>query len=423
MTTFRNILVVLALAAVTPFAHATPPSELTGLFVSLDGNRLEFPDASTGQDGTENFNHVYSADDSTTASLDLTYISINRTREITLSFDSLGDPAGYTEIDTGATDPPQPPLFRSGTFTIGALDTTIDSSAPGELAGSFVSWGDERHEFLTATVGRVFEPGSADPFSYAYTVLDGTSAGIEIAFDDGVRTKTVTLVFDADGNPVSVEVVEFENSVEVDRFSGEFALGINRNLIDLLIGAASDDLIGDDFYHAPGRHQFLRTRAAEGREHTYYAVVENDGMEDIARLQGTRGRRKLDIGYFDGLSGENITAAVVSGLYLTPTMSHGERRPIEIKVVSDRPRGAYVIQLIGASTTVSGAQDIVLSKTLMRGAPRARGRGQSRARGQQSRARSQSRARGQSRARSQQSRARGQSRGGGPQSRDRSRTP
>ncbi|MEX2578283.1 MAG: hypothetical protein WD342_04430 [Verrucomicrobiales bacterium] len=367
-------------------AMAEPPVDLVGQALSLDGERLEFHDSASGNDESSPFSYHYEVTDALGAALRLEYADLSRIRDITLSFLADGSPDGFSEVDSVVTDPPMPPLVRSGAFEIELLEAEpIVSTAPDDLVGLYLNLGSDRFEFLTEVGGRLFLPGTADYFSYSYEIVDESSALATIQYLDGSsapteQTQTVLLSFDAESDPLLFVSTLFENSAVVEETSGEFDWGINRHLADLRIGREGLPAVGNDIFNGAGRWQMVRSKLRAIETVAYLAVLENDGTTDTMSLRGTRGRRNHDVKYFTALSHANITGAVTTGRYVTDTLNHGDETGIIVEITPQKPRGAIVTGLKATSDSVDGARDLVKTATRVH-ARKAKGRSNGRAKG------------------------------------------
>lgn len=386
MTTLRFLILVLAAIAFPTFLYSAPPADLAGKFVTLDGNRLEFVDPSMGTDAGADFSYSYSILDAASASVVMTYASGLRSRDITLYFDDLGSPAGYDEFDRDTSGPPIPPIFRQGSFEIGELDVSpppppaVESSAPASLTGSFIKAGPGRYEFLTDTEGRLFVPGEAEYFTYLYEMVDEFSSKVTMLFEDGDTSTELILLFDSEGLPVSFTSTTFEEDSLVDEGEGEFEMGINLHLGDLVIGNDAGEPVGDDYFNAVGSKQTVGNHLRAVQTVAYPFAVQNDGDTDAFRLRGTRGRRTFSVGYFTMGSRENVTASIVAGRYETESLEHGEEAGFVMEVTPLRKNGAMVAGISARSLTVEDAKDFVKSFTKVK-VKKKKARGKSKARG------------------------------------------
>lgn len=257
----------------------------------------------------------------------------------------------------------------------------VESFAPEFLTGSFLNVGPDRYEFLTGDEGRLFVPGRASYFSYLYEIVDDASAKVTATFEDGVTTVEIILTFDSEGLPVSFASTTSETGVGVSEDSGEFEMGVNFHLGDLLIGVGDDDPAGEDYFNAVGSRQTVGKRLSSPEAVAYSIVLQNDGDTDSFQLRGTRGRRTCDIAYFTEGTRENITAAMVAGTYETAELSHKDEVGIVLEVTPKHRNGTMVAGVKANSLSVEDAKDFVKSVTQVKAAKKRQNRGRGRAHG------------------------------------------
>lgn len=352
--------VFLALVTLAPL-HAAPPAELAGRFVEFGENRLEFTDGFVGADGEEPIGYTYEVLDGLTAELVVSYLS-SRRRDFTLNFLSDGTPNGYQEFDFLSTEPPLPPAFRSGSFAISEREVTppTESSSPDSLVGLYLKVAGQRLEFLTSNSGRCFLPGESDYFFYEYRIEGAASARVEISYDDGIHERSLTLVFDEFGAPLSHTGTELTDGLVSGETEGAFSMGTNLHLADLKIGFGnSSDFRGNDRFNPAGRKQTVGTRSSSSATLLFPFAIENDGDNDAFRLRATRSRGNFKVAYFSVPARENLTAAITTGRYGTGPLEHLEERYFTMEVTPLRPRGAYRGRVEARSLTVEAARDSV----------------------------------------------------------------
>jgi hypothetical protein len=369
MTTTRRLLFAVSTLFLPLAALAAPPAELTGRFVSLRGDRLEFPTATSGTNGANAVTYTYSVTDATTASLVVNYPSSGRRRTVTLVFLEDGSPLEYREFDLVSINPPMPPIFRTGTFETGLLEVVppppIESSAPDALTGLYLQIGKKRFEFLTAARGRQFIPGKSDSFTYVYTIIDEDSARAELAYEADGRTTVLDLTFDAEGNPVSFAATEQKNGAPVTT-AGKPAMGTNRHLGDLQIGVDSAELAGDDHFGAFGLHQTVGQCGDDQDPLVYTLALQNDGDTGSFRLRGSRDRSHFRVEYYTYPDRENVTAAMVAGTLGTGELAHDETAVYLMELTPLRPNGAFLGEVSARSLSVPEARDAVHSLSLVK---------------------------------------------------------
>jgi hypothetical protein len=370
MTTTRTLILSVA-SFFLPFdTHAAPPSDLTGRYVSLKGDRIEFPTASSGTNGAEAVTYTYSVTNATTSSLVVNYPASGRRRTVTLTFLADGSPLEYREFDLVSINPPMPPIFRSGTFETGLLEVVppppVESSAPDALTGLFLQTGKKRLEFLTEGRGRLFIPGKSAYFTYLYNISDEDSARAELTYEDGVRSAVVEVNFDAQGRPVSFTATEERAGSAGVTASGPFTMGTNRHLADLQIGTDPEKLAGADHFGAFGLFQTVGQCGKDMDTLVYPFVVENDGDTDAFRLRASRDRHSYRVEYFSYPARENVTAAMVAGTFETTALEHGETAAFTMELTPLRANGAFLGEISARSLSVAEARDAVHSLSLVK---------------------------------------------------------
>lgn len=367
MTTTRTLFVALA-ALILPFVtYAAPPADLTGRYVTLKGDRLEFPTATGGTNGAEAVTYTYSVTNATTSTLVVNYPS-GRQRSVTLTFLEDGSPLDYREFDLVSINPPMPPIFRSGTFETGLLEVAppVESSAPDALTGLYLQTGKKRLEFLTGVRGRLFIPGKSAYFTYLYSVTDEDSARAELTYEDGVRTAVVEVNFDAEGRPVSFTATEERAGSAGVTASGAFTMGTNRHLADLQIGIDPAKLAGADHFGAFGLYQTVAQCRNDMDTLVYPFVIENDGDTDAFRLRASRDRHSFRVEYFSYPARENVTAAMVAGTFETASLEHGGTAAFTMELTPLRANGAFLGEISARSLAVAEARDAVYSLSLVK---------------------------------------------------------
>jgi len=340
MTAIRAARIVL-LAILFPLTlSAAPPSDLVGKFVSLNGDRIEFTDSSSGTNGLESVTYTYAVEDTSTATLVVSYPAAARRRDITLGFFADGAPDGFLEFSYDLSGPPLPPRPIYGDFELGDLEVeipVIESSAPDSLTGKYIQVGYDRVEFLTATEGRNFKQGDADYFSYTYAHVGELSAEAVLTYADGEQTTQLLLEFRENGRPVRYTATEGEDT----SLTGRLRIRTNRHLGDLMIGHSEADEVGDDYFRNYGFGQSIFSRLNSTGMESYPFALENDGDVDSFTLRGKRSRRKFDVNYFTRESRSNITAAMVLGTYQTEALEHREKANFVMEVTPTGRNGFF----------------------------------------------------------------------------------
>jgi len=366
MTANRASVLAAAVMLAPLLAAGSPPAELLGRYLSLNGDRIEFAEAGSGSNDGVTILYSYKVLDGLRASLSVDYPSSGRLREISLDFLADGTPAGYQEFDFISSGIPMPPIFRAGAFEIGELDVAppiTESTAPESLVGAFLSAGGRRFEFLTGANGRVFVPGQGDYFTYRYLRSGGGEAVVEIEFTDGLRSTDLALLFDEEAAPISCSAADWRGGDAVAESDGQFEIGVNRHLGDLKIGTNPASLLGDDHFNASGSRQTASQRVTKRGTVVYPFAIENDGDFDSFRLRATRGRRHFEVSYFTHPGRENVTAAIVADRYETAELGHREEAAFRMEITPLRARGAIVAHASSRSVLEESAHDLVKTRT------------------------------------------------------------
>ena len=370
MTTTRLLILAIATLVLPIVTHAAPPADLTGRYVTLKGDRLEFSTTTSGTNGAEAVTYTYAVTDATASSLVVNYPSSGRQRTVTLTFLEDGSPFEYREFDFLSVNPPMPPVFRSGTFETGLLEVLppppVESSAPDALTGLYLQAGRKRLEFLTGGRGRLFIPGKCAYFTYLYSITDEDSARVELTYEDGVRTAVVEVNFNAQGRPTSYDATERTTGSESVTASGKFAMGANHHLADLQIGLDPAKLAGADHFSAFGLYQTVGQRGNNMDTLVYPFVIENDGDTDAFRLRASRDRHFFRVEYFSYPARENLTAAMVAGTFETTSLEHGGTAAFTMELTPLRAKGAFLSEISARSVKVAEARDAVHSLSLVK---------------------------------------------------------
>ena len=355
MTTNRLLLLTLILAL--PASLMAAPPDLVGKFLTIGSERFEFPTQNTGSsDSGGAIQYTYATIDSSTATLDVTYAGSGASREITLNFLSDGSASDYMEF---VSTPPLPPMPVTGAFTMGDIPTVpevpetpvVESSAPDRLAGKVALVGGRVFEFLTEAIGRSWDGESYTYFGYDYGIIDERTAAAAAEFEGG-GFFVLEMTFRGSGRARSATLAIDDGAAE------RFGLRLKdiRTSTDLLIGAGELDLVGDDIYHRRrgARQSFDQAVSDTAR---FQVVVQNDGLDDSFVIDGSPSRRRLDIAYFSG--SENITAGVVTGTYMTPSLGYGETHAIDVEATPKGRRGFRRMMVRAISATNDRSRDKV----------------------------------------------------------------
>jgi hypothetical protein len=134
---------------------------------------------------------------------------------------------------------------------------------------------------------------------------------------------------------------------------------------DVLIKrAARTTYLGDNVYNASGSGQTVLSRRKHGRQQAFTMTVQNDGnAADSFRVVGPGRRRGFAVSYL--LGSTDVTAAVVGGTFVTPTLAPGATTQVRLVVrVKRRARiGSVGSWLVTAASTQAAAQlDAVKAK-------------------------------------------------------------
>jgi hypothetical protein len=251
--------------------------------------------------------------------------------------DELDDTDTGRFIETsGSTAPPS-----------GLTDVRLEETIDGE---------DERLEFLTSNKGREFEPGDVDPFTYTYSATDPVTAYIVATYRAGDYDE-FALTFESDTAGTYL-LGRFRDGEFVKNKRGQFRLAPNTQTVDVLIGATSRSLRGQNFFNLTGRNQTTSVTLRSGRPKRLRTEIENDGSDDRLSARAARGSSKQRTRYYSVSPRRNITARLTAGGLAFGEVRHGARKPIEIEVRrKSRKRGKSSTWLQGRSDVRSGAAD------------------------------------------------------------------
>ncbi len=368
-------LAILAFAIFATFLSAAPPAALSGKYLSLAGERLEFPDGVSGSGSGGSFQYTYTVGSEVSASLQIGYPDTGRQRAVTLNFSVDGTPLDYQEFDFASMNPPMPPMVRTGLFEIGDLESApppppTESSAPDSLTSLFVMAGGKRYEFLTAENGRRYDPGASAYFTYVYAILDDRTSQASLLFEGASEAVNLVLEFDETGAPVVFTMAEE---------AGSFSLGTNLHRADLKIGTDEARLVGGDWFGAVGRQQTASLRTGSTDPIVFPFEIENDGEADAFRLRASRSRGNFRVAYGSHPDGANVTAAIVAGTLVTTELAHREGASYRMKVTPLRAKGAFLGRVEARSLAVAGAGDTIHAFALVKSRPKPPSRGKGKA--------------------------------------------
>lgn len=364
-----SLIALLFLQVPSPVLSA-PPEELTGQFLYFEEGPDDFLNFLDGTNGEERdlagdidpFTYTYTISGPNTATLVATYDAIDG------DFDEWD--LTWTANGTGTFVRRE---FRNNvledTDTGGFQENSGVDFPPSDLTGvrleEVAEPEAERFEFLTDTVGREFEPGDVDPFTYVYAETGAATANLVATFKSD-RWDDIDLSFESETAGTFVRQ-RFDDNVLKDEKRGDFRLARNTNTADLAIGKLPGRLIGDDFYNASGARQTVRVVTRRGGGERFQAEVENDGDDDVLRARSSRGSRKFDVDYFVAGSRKNVTGAITRGRGIsTGSLSHDDRLRLAITARPRRQRGSLNLILRGSSSTNPGARDLVRARLTKR---------------------------------------------------------
>ncbi len=132
-------------------------------------------------------------------------------------------------------------------------------------------------------------------------------------------------------------------------------------LPDGRIKKGSGTFIGNNIYNETGLNQTRSGSAPRGSSVTYTVKVQNDSQAaDALRLTGTASNTRFGVTYTVGAT--NVTAAVVAGTYVTPTLAPGATLSVKVvvKVKTGAPAGSSLTAtLIAKSNSNSTYGDTV----------------------------------------------------------------
>jgi hypothetical protein len=119
---------------------------------------------------------------------------------------------------------------------------------------------------------------------------------------------------------------------------------------DARIGtSAAGPFIGNNIYSATAAGERKTISVARGAKGTFFVDVQNDGkLPDTLRLIGTGGATGFTVSYYSGLT--NVTAAVLAGTFVTPTLAPGARFSLKVVVKLAATTASTATFLIKASS-------------------------------------------------------------------------
>ncbi len=127
------------------------------------------------------------------------------------------------------------------------------------------------------------------------------------------------------------------------------------------IKKGSGAFVGNDVYNTTGIDQTRNGSAPRGSTVTYTVKVQNDSeATDVLRLRGTTSTTHFRVSYTVG--GTNVTSAVVTGTYLTPSLAPGASVSVTVtvKVKTSAPAGSSLsARLTAKSDTDPTKKDTV----------------------------------------------------------------
>lgn len=344
----------------SPSTRADAPVGLVGeflYFVEGPDDFLIFTDGTNGEerdvDGdVDPFTYTYAITGANTATLVATY-----------------DPGDmdYDEWDLTWTGNGKGTFVRRE-FKDGALDDTDaggftentgDAFPPTDLVGArleeAIQLEDERFEFQTETVGREFEPGDVDPFTYIYMATEVMTAELKTTFKPD-RWNDIELTFDTDSSGTYTLNRYDDNSLK-DSKQGDFYLSQNTNTADLAVGNKLNTLVGDDFFNAGGAVQTVQAKTKKKGTVKAFVQLENDGTNDTLRVRSSRGGRKFDIDFYTLNPRRKVTGTITKGSGLKTLLGHDGKQLIQVQAKTKRDKAKANLNLSGASNSIPGAND------------------------------------------------------------------
>jgi hypothetical protein len=94
---------------------------------------------------------------------------------------------------------------------------------------------------------------------------------------------------------------------------------------------------GDDIYNRSAAGQEVSLPSKRGKTVNGFIHVQNDGNEsDAARITGSKGNRIFQVTY--RAAGENATASIVTGTFMTPRVAAGGSQLVAAQIKPDRTR-------------------------------------------------------------------------------------
>jgi hypothetical protein len=353
---------VLILFSGTGLFGATPPSELTGEFLYFEegpDDFLIFSNATNGEErdlagDVDPFTYVYTITGPATATLTVTYDPEDGDYEewdLTWNTNGKGTFVRREYRDSILRD------TDTGQFH----ENTEASFPPADLIGArleeAVELEDERFEFLTDTIGREFEPGDIDPFTYTYGVSGADTADL-IATFKADKWDELDLTFETAATGTYV-LRRFDDNLLKDEKRGEFRLAGNTHVVDLAVGESRSTLVGDNYFNASGARQTvgITTRKNSGST-SIIARAENDGDSDSFTIRASKGNRRFAVQYLSTSPRRNVTSKITRGRgYKVEQLNHGQASVLQVQARPKGSRGGLTLRIRGSSESVRGAVD------------------------------------------------------------------
>jgi hypothetical protein len=291
--------------------------------------------------------------------IDLT-VTLRNTGAVTLTGLDVGSP------DIAGCDGPAGDLDPGGVRTVDCTHTTVD---PGDI-GTFTST-------VSATSTEIVEPAVAAPVEVTVLAPDRELPTVTVATpvngavynrgqvvladyacaDDSGFAECLGTVADGQALDTSTAGTKVFNVVTTD-LAGQTPASTVRTYVVATRRAdgrirqgAAGPMVGDNVVNTSAARQFRTALVPRRGQVTFFITAQNDGsMAEQLRVKGQPGTINYAVRYLS--AGHDITAAVRSGTYLTPSLAPGAVRTIKVVVTvgAHAPAGGQVNRLVTISS-------------------------------------------------------------------------
>ncbi len=258
--------------------------------------------------GVLGYEHEGSASDNVT--VDLVHPAITVEKSADADCVLAGDDVSYTVI-------------ISNTGDVALLKDSVYDSLKGDITGGF---------------GGSLPAGASDNYTYSYTVQAG---------DPDPLINAVEAHYHVDGLPNDIYASD----------NATVCLGTQIQPDNIV------EAVGGDIYNNDGTNQGASKNVNNGQTAAFIITIQNDGtVADDFIVLGAPGGTGWAINYFDAAAGgNNITAAILSGVWITPLLGPGESTQIRLEVIPAAQSGgaSREFAVTSASNLCTGKLDTV----------------------------------------------------------------